>query len=119
MKLTAKTFDRFSANRSELAISFKILIPTGLIFILFVYFSYFVMLPDVQRQLMNQKREHAAQSGQAWPGSLMDYYHQTQPGRSIDVEKPPKPGSWKRFRECVSGPTVKIISGSTTWIRWC
>ncbi len=48
---------RIFQKPTELAISFKILIPSGIVFLLFVYFSFFVMLPFVEKHLMKQQRQ--------------------------------------------------------------
>jgi PAS domain S-box-containing protein len=60
-------------KKSELALSLKILIPTGLMFFLFVYFSYFVVLPFVETHLMHQKRQ-MLRSMTTGVSSLFDEY---------------------------------------------
>jgi len=60
---------------SEFALSVKILIPTALMFLLFIYFSYFIVLPRVENQLMDQKKQMLRSLGAAaW--HLLDFYNQ-------------------------------------------
>ena len=64
-----------AGKRSELALSFKVLIPAALMFLLFIYFSYFVVLPLVENKMMEQRRQMLRSMGNAvW--HLLDSYRQ-------------------------------------------
>ena len=64
-----------AGKRSELALSFKVLVPAALMFLLFIYFSYFVVLPLVENKMMEQRRQMLRSIGAAvW--HLLDSYRQ-------------------------------------------
>lgn len=61
-----------SHKKPDRGVSFRFMIPTGLIFAIFVYFSYFVMLAVVENQMMGQKRETLRSMGKAvWHSSFL------------------------------------------------
>ena len=73
-------------KKSEIALSLKILVPTGLMFLLFVYFSYFVVLPFVQAYLMHQKREMLRSMSTAVSSLFDEYRKKAESGDMSDHE---------------------------------
>ncbi|WP_319522527.1 cache domain-containing protein [uncultured Desulfosarcina sp.] len=75
-----------AGKRSELALSFKILIPAALMFLLFIYFSYFVVLPLMENKMMAQKRQTLRSMGTAvW--HLLDHLHHKAETGEMTVDK--------------------------------
>ena len=73
-------------KKSELALSLKILIPTGLMFLLFVYFSYFVVLPFVETHPMHQKRQMLHSMSTAVSSLIDEYRKKAEAGDMRDHE---------------------------------
>jgi len=75
-----------AAKRSELVLSFKILIPAALMFLLFIYFSYYVVLPLVENKMMEQKRQMLQSMGTVvW--HLLDSYRQGAEAGEMAADK--------------------------------